>query len=324
MSTTQRIIVTYADEYSIWPQIAEEIVTRLPLRNLLWMNGRIQQGQRLIESLDIDLKPFRPDMFPRSVPGTATPFFLHLYFVNCEDSDIYKSMVRKQIQDWLNIIANKKNQEWLIVYVGNSDAKRAAPRFLNVGGTVFEKIKADFGTKGDRVIQLKQPISKEGESLAEFFHRIKEGIVSSFARQVLQYEEDTRRLDAQRLLPGWNYCHYFVLKEGLACTFELMNIFEEALVQYDELEAAFFQNLIEQGAPWFQTFGGTDAGDDSNDILNTSIKPYRDMICKIPFQSSIFGHISLHGRRSFYLSYQMAHISFAKDLRSLSHPSRGL
>ncbi|KAJ3213266.1 hypothetical protein HDU67_003109 [Dinochytrium kinnereticum] len=187
-------------------------------------------------------------------------------------------MVRKQIQDWLNIIANKKNQEWLIVYVGNVDAKRAAPRFLNVGGTVFEKIKADFGTKGERVIQLKQPIAKEGESLAEFFHRIKEGLVASFTKQVLQYEEDTRRLDAQRLLPGWNYCHYFVLKEGLACTFELMNIYEEALVQYDELEAAFFQNLIEQGAPWFQTFGGTDPGDDSNDILNTSIKPYRDMI----------------------------------------------
>jgi trafficking protein particle complex subunit 10 len=58
----------------------------------------------------------------------------------------------------------------------------------------------------------------------------------------------------------------------------MMNVHEEALVQYDELEAAYFQNLLEQGAPWFQTFGGLDLKDDSHNILDISGKAYRDMI----------------------------------------------
>lgn len=99
---------------------------------------------------------------------------------------------------------------------------------------------------------------------------MKDGILGSLNQQVIQYDEDTRRFDQQRLLPGWNYCQYFVMKvrplntpvqtyscelkrcpllrsqkmqEGLASIFELMQLFDEALVQYDELEASFFQTL---------------------------------------------------------------------------------
>lgn len=36
----------------------------------------------------------------------------------------------------------------------------------------------------------------------------------------------------------------------------------------------------EQGAPWFRTFGGMDAGDDSADIFDISRKPYRSFIAQ--------------------------------------------
>ncbi|KAJ3042977.1 hypothetical protein HDV00_006284 [Rhizophlyctis rosea] len=58
----------------------------------------------------------------------------------------------------------------------------------------------------------------------------------------------------------------------------MMNLPDEALMVYDELEAAFFQTLAEQGAPWFSAFGGKDPGDDSADILNLRSKPYREAI----------------------------------------------
>lgn len=73
--------------------------------------------------------------------------------------------------------------------------------------------------------------------------KMKECILSSFDMQVLQIQEDTRRLDMQRHMPGWNYCTFFILKEGLAQAFEIMTLYEDALIQYDELEASFFQVL---------------------------------------------------------------------------------
>lgn len=39
------------------------------------------------------------------------------------------------------------------------------------------------------------------------------------------------------------------MQEGLADCFETMNLLEEALIQYDELEASFFQTL-KGGAPF--------------------------------------------------------------------------
>jgi hypothetical protein len=73
--------------------------------------------------------------------------------------------------------------------------------------------------------------------------KIKDGVLQSLESRVLQYEEDIRKMDAQRTTPGWNYCTFFTLKEGLAQSFEHMFLLEDALIQYDELEASFFQLL---------------------------------------------------------------------------------
>ena len=53
---------------------------------------------------------------------------------------------------------------------------------------------------------------KDAESWAEFFNRVKECIVNCGKQLVGQFEDDSRRLDQQRLMPGWNYCQYFILK----------------------------------------------------------------------------------------------------------------
>jgi trafficking protein particle complex subunit 10 len=73
--------------------------------------------------------------------------------------------------------------------------------------------------------------------------KIKEGLLQSFDSRVVQYEEDIRKMHAQMTLPGWNYCTFFILKEGLAQSFEHMLLLEDALIQYDELEASFIQML---------------------------------------------------------------------------------
>lgn len=88
-----------------------------------------------------------------------------------------------------------------------------------------------------------------------------------------------------------------------------MNLLEDALMQYEELEASFFQSLrggsqfrfrsspplsrsyfnsrctsifhrslTENNFAWFGKMGGQSPGDDSAPLLSTTKKPYREMI----------------------------------------------
>ncbi|RDA86306.1 hypothetical protein CP532_5656, partial [Ophiocordyceps camponoti-leonardi (nom. inval.)] len=127
---------------------------------------------------------------------------------------------------------------------------------------LMEKLRSDFNSssKGapDRVAQIRIGINdvpydqlprvvpampsgySETEQDAEnawssLMAKFKSLILTSFDRRVTQYEEDIKEKDAQRSLPGWNFCTFFILKEGLARGFESVGLIEDALVGYDEL-----------------------------------------------------------------------------------------
>lgn len=57
-----------------------------------------------------------------------------------------------------------------------------------------------------------------------------------------------------------------------------MNLFEDALQQYEELEYVFFQVLREKNLSWFGTLISPSPTDDSTPLLSVDKKPYRDMI----------------------------------------------
>lgn len=128
--------------------------------------------------------------------------------------------------------------------------------------TVLDKIRSDFnGTSKsaiDRVAQIQitkpkisgaaatnmarasdtfgQGDAKAGETgWEDLVVKMKSLILASFDLRVRQYEEDIRERDSQRNLPGWNFCTFFVLKEGLARGFESVGLIEDALMGYDEL-----------------------------------------------------------------------------------------
>lgn len=128
--------------------------------------------------------------------------------------------------------------------------------------TVLDKIRSDFnGTSKsavDRVAQIQitnpkisgaaatnmarasdtsgQGDAKVGETgWEDLVVKMKSLILASFDLRVRQYEEDIRERDSQRNLPGWNFCTFFVLKEGLARGFESVGLIEDALMGYDEL-----------------------------------------------------------------------------------------
>lgn len=154
--------------------------------------------------------------------------------------------------------------EFLIVHViVPNTAAATQPRTSSKGSsTIYEKLRADFnGTSKaavDRVAQIRIGINdvpydrlprvvpaipgtytespEEHEaSWQDLITKFKKLILDSFDMRVTQYEEDIREKDAQRSLPGWNFCTFFVLKEGLARGFESVGLVEDSLVGYDEL-----------------------------------------------------------------------------------------
>ncbi|KAI1205291.1 trafficking protein particle complex subunit 10 [Annulohypoxylon truncatum] len=141
--------------------------------------------------------------------------------------------------------------------------------------TLFEKLRSDFNTssKGgvDRIAQIRIGVNdvpydilprvvpavpsgyseteQETEnSWTDLVSKFRSLILSSFDLRVSQYEEDIREKDSQRTLPGWNFCTFFILKEGLARGFESVGLVEDALVGYDELSVGLDMIVQDQAS----------------------------------------------------------------------------
>lgn len=198
------------------------------------------------------------------IPGLRQTPYLKVYLLRCDDNESYKTTARRVLREWIKTHASSSSSsqstttsqekhdacEWLILHVvPDSEPVDKTPAQTSKWGrgttTVLEKIKADFNGSSksavDRVAQLKLP--KEGtakphelaDQLEDLIDKMKNGILASFDLRVAQYEEDIKEKDSQRSLPGWNFCMFFILKEGLARGFENVGLFEDALVGYDEL-----------------------------------------------------------------------------------------
>ncbi|KAI0957407.1 hypothetical protein AcW1_005812 [Taiwanofungus camphoratus] len=285
--TPQRAVVTYAASPVFlstdqWKQVHAALLAQLPLRTLHWKSTS-RPTIRTVQELDVNLVTLETlrDEHTSQIPQTLLEKpLLNIYFVACEDTETYKNTIRRQIKDWHTSVSQRKNQEWLIVHIVRPDGRAAQGRIFQMKASVLDKIKADFNIdKKDRCVQLLWSTDYENPTAwADFMNKLKEGILSAFDSALTQREEEVRRSEGQRQMPGWNFCTFFVLKESLAISFEGMNMYEEALQQYDELEASFFQVLREKNLSWFGVLISPSPQDDSTPLLSVTKKPYRDLI----------------------------------------------
>ncbi|BGP18137.1 hypothetical protein JCM10213v2_006192 [Rhodosporidiobolus nylandii] len=260
--------------------VRADVDRQLPLRNLHWVRqSSANRTIRTIQALPLDFRPLDSFGSAPSKPDLLARPYLYLLFVVCDDNETYRATVRTQIREWLDSVTAKQHQEWLIVHV--TSGRGGVAKFYQRKGAIVDKIKADFNVgKKDRCIQVVQGASADDPTAwADFLSKVKEGIVATFDTNVALYEENVRKADSQRQLQGWQFLPFFRQKEALAESFEAMTLFEDALIQYDELEASFFQTLKEHNnADWYRNLGGSVAGDDSFPILSTTAKPYRKLI----------------------------------------------
>jgi len=181
---------------------------------------------------------------------------------------------------------------------GEKEKSNIASRFTKGTTTILEKLRADFNSASksapERVAQVRlpkemvpphmlpRPTSVTSPPIAEspqdqdrawndVIVRFKILILLSFDLRVGQYEEDIREKDSQRSLPGWNFCTFFILKEGLARGFESVGLVEDALLGYDELSIGLDTVIREQATEE----GGAQGNvvlDYSEDIYEQSLK----------------------------------------------------
>ncbi|GFN83211.1 trafficking protein particle complex subunit 10 [Plakobranchus ocellatus] len=213
----------------------------LPKESCQWRRsyGRAPRSVHLSASF----VPYDADILPEEEEKTlvSRPYF-HIYWTDC-DMETYKQSGKDDIAEWHAALKARNIPDWLIVVVTGDDS-RVKTKLLQ-RASVADKVKSDFcGKHTDRCIVLTEPNkldSKSSESWSLFFQRLRTLLLEAFNRHLNKYEEGMRSRREKRNEPRWNYFSYFIVQEELAFMFEMLGLKEDALIQYDELDAMFDQ-----------------------------------------------------------------------------------
>ena len=317
------VLITYAT-HSV-PSAAtqaEHVVSllraHLPLHNLLWRPSAAVQclrpeartegsasvpAIRTLRDMPVQLVPLAAhDASDKRVPLLYRLPPVHLFFVSCDDSDLYRAQVRNEIRQWIAALPHHMPHdyaglrttvdggrdvpahlvpEYLIVLLPSGAAQVGAPgasagkmgRFYAMNkGTVLEKLRADFNTSTtEHVLALHRvPASTDDNDPAawiELLARMKEATLASIGRLVELQDRLSVTYDATSTAPTWSLCTSMLYKEHLVQTLEGLGLVREVLSLYEQ--------IADQLTP-AASFppGGTDEGDDSLLLLGPLRKPY--------------------------------------------------
>uniref|UniRef100_A0A8C2BJC0 Trafficking protein particle complex 10 n=1 Tax=Cyprinus carpio TaxID=7962 RepID=A0A8C2BJC0_CYPCA len=212
--------------------------------------------------LEANFVQFKEELLPKEGNKALLTFpFLHIYWTDCCDTEVYKASVKEDMQRWQAALRLHGSVDWLIAVVESDNKKKNKTNILP-RTSIVDKIRNDFCNKqSDRCVSLCDPLkesSRSQESWSSFLMKLRTLLLMSFTRNLGRFEDDMRTLREKRTEPGWSFCDYFMVQEELAFVFEMLQQFEEALVQYDELDALFTQYVLNfgagDGANWLGSF----------------------------------------------------------------------
>ncbi|XP_054643818.1 trafficking protein particle complex subunit 10 [Dunckerocampus dactyliophorus] len=244
-------IVTCAGDQGLFTSLYTSLAQQLPREPMEWRRtyGR---APKMIH-LEANFVQFKEELLPKDGNKALLTFpFLHIYWTDCCDTETYKSSVKEDMMRWQNSLRTHSSADWVIIVVDTSDTRKKNKTNILPRSSIVDKIRSDFCNKqNDRCVVLSDPLkdsSRSQESWNSLLLKLRTLLLMSFTKNLGRFEDDMRTLREKRTQPGWSFCDYFMVQEELAFVFEMLQQFEDALVQYDELDALFTQYVLNFGA----------------------------------------------------------------------------
>ncbi|PVD28442.1 hypothetical protein C0Q70_11030 [Pomacea canaliculata] len=235
------LVIAGHGNQTLFSSLHQIVVNGLPKEVCEWRRsfGRAPRSVQLEGSF----VPYDPDILPEEDTKTlvSRPYF-HIYWTDC-DLDTYKQSVKDELMEWHAALRAKNIPDWLIVVVIPDESKiksKLLPR-----SSVADKVRSDFCSKQpERSAVVIEPLKSEPKSVESwnhFFQKLRTLLLQAYNRHLNKYEENMRALREKRNEPGWTYFEYFSVQEELGFMLEILGLKDDALIQYDELEAMFDQ-----------------------------------------------------------------------------------
>ncbi|XP_053396902.1 trafficking protein particle complex subunit 10-like isoform X2 [Mercenaria mercenaria] len=249
-------IVTSHGNQSLFSSLHKPLLEDLPKEPAEWRRSYGRPARNV--QLEASFVPYDDDILPDdSVKTLVSRLYFHIFWTDC-DLETYKQKIKEEINDWCAALKAKNIPDWLIV-VFNSDENKGKTKLLP-RSSVYDKIKSDFCSKTpDRIVVL-EPLNGDSKSVSlwnQFLSRLRTLLLQAFTRHLQKYEDNMRALREERNKVGWNFQEYFIVQEELAFMFEMLGLFDDALIQYDELDALFTQFILNhasgQSVPWLRS-----------------------------------------------------------------------
>ena len=241
----QKPIVTYAGDKAVFSNIQPGLVTGLPTEAVEWKRSYGRASRQVY--VECEFQAWSPDLSssaknPRgAIQGQ--PVF-HTYWTDVGDIDMYRQNVKEDIINWLRKIGS--STDWMIVLVETTEGRKGNKFPLRT--TVLDRIKQDVGGKTpERCVGLTDPArpdSRAAGNMQAFLHKFRQLFLQSYNKVLNKFEENIRAQREKRNETQWNFCQYFLLQEQLAFVYENLCLYDEALIQYDELDALFTQFIL--------------------------------------------------------------------------------
>ncbi|KAM3744535.1 hypothetical protein ACB098_06G059500 [Castanea mollissima] len=272
-NSSDHLVIAVEDVSDLWPIVKSEFEGRLPFKRAC-LNNKTRNSV-FVENFTAEFILTTDSRLRSRFPLEQSLFWFRepyatVVLVTCEDLDEFRTILKPR----LKLIVQNDEREWFIVYV--SKAPPNNDQATKLAKKVYAKLEVEFSSKKrERCCKLDIQ-SPEANFWEDLESKIMESIRNTLDRRVQFYEDEIRKLSEQRLMPVWNFCNFFILKESLAFMFEMAHLFEDALREYDELELCYLETVNMTGK--LRDFGGVDRGDDQAALLNPGNKPLTQIV----------------------------------------------
>lgn len=115
-------IVTCAGDQNLFTSIYPTLSQQLPRDPMEWRRS-YGRAPKMIH-LESNFVQFKEELLPKEGNKALLTFpFLHIYWTECCDTEVYKATVKDDLTKWQNVLKAYSSVDWLIVVVEN-DAKK--------------------------------------------------------------------------------------------------------------------------------------------------------------------------------------------------------